>query len=208
MPDAQASSFDHGIQSGVSHRPATMVYSSSRAPSHDVHEHSDPERQRDLEEEQSGAELSYAARGQGDSNSGTPFYTGEILSDQQESGRLSQVKLMNRSGEEPCVTSLIDARESLPRHIMLKPNPPSALSPDDREFLQRKGALTPLRLNSHQQLLLAYFQHVHPLLPILHLDKLEEFEFPSRIPLNGMLLYWSMAVVAVNVRESSRIRKV
>ena len=115
---------------------------------------------------------------------------------------------MNRSGEEPGVTSLIDARESLPRHIMLKPNPPSALSPDDREFLQRKGALTPLRLNSHQQLLLAYFQHVHPLLPILHLNKLEEFEFPSRIPLNGMLLYWSMAVVAVNVRESSRIRKV
>lgn len=37
----------------------------------------DPERQRDLEEEQSGAELSYAARGQGNSNSGTPFYTGE-----------------------------------------------------------------------------------------------------------------------------------
>lgn len=37
----------------------------------------DPERQRDLDEEQSGAELSYAARGQGNSNSGTPFYTGE-----------------------------------------------------------------------------------------------------------------------------------
>ena len=182
-----------------------MAYSSSRAPSHDVHEHSDPERQRDLEEEQSGAELSYAARGQGDSNSGTPFYTGEILSDQQETGRFSQVELTNESGEEPGVTSLIDAQEPLPRHIMLKSHPPSALSPDDREFLQRKGALTPLDINSHQEVLLAYFQNVHPLLPIVHLNKQEEFEYPNAIPLSGMLLYWSMAVVAVNVRASSRI---
>ena len=88
---------------------------------------------------------------------------------------------------------------------MLKSHPPSALSPDDREFLQRKGALTPLHINSHQELLLAYFQNVHPLLPIVHLNKQEEFEYPNAIPLSGMLLYWSMAVVAVNVRASSRI---
>jgi hypothetical protein len=37
---------------------------------------SDPERQRDINEEQSGAEISFAARGKGDPRSGIPFYTG------------------------------------------------------------------------------------------------------------------------------------
>lgn len=38
---------------------------------------SDPERQRDINEEQSGAEISFAARGKGDPKSGVPFYTGK-----------------------------------------------------------------------------------------------------------------------------------
>ena len=64
--------------------PARPSYSSGhKAPSMTQVDHAprrlDPERQRDLEEEQSGAELSHAARSQGNSNSGTPFYTGERL---------------------------------------------------------------------------------------------------------------------------------
>ncbi|KZM27311.1 DNA binding [Ascochyta rabiei] len=123
----------------------------------------DPERQRDLDEEQSGAELSYAARGQGNSSLGTPFYT----------------------GEQPGVTSLFDTQEPIPRHIMLRPAPPSVLSRDDRDFLQRKGALKPLLLYSHREFLRAYFHHVHPMLPILHLARLQEFEFPESIPLHA-----------------------
>src|SRR5690242_2906419 len=94
----------------------------------------------------------------------------------------------------------MDVQESLPRHIMLKPNPPNALSQADWDFLQHKGALTPLQMRSHQELLRAYFHHVHPMLPILHLSKLHDLEVPDAIPAHGMLLYWSMAVVAVNVR--------
>lgn len=90
---------------------------------------------------------------------------------------------------------------------MLKPNPPSILSQDDREFLQRKGALSPLLLYSHQELLRAYFHHVHPMLPILHLSRLRDFELPDVISLHGMLLYWSMAVVAVNVSYKRRWHK-
>jgi hypothetical protein len=37
---------------------------------------SDLERQRDINEEQSGAEISFAARGKGNTGSGMPFYTG------------------------------------------------------------------------------------------------------------------------------------
>ena len=93
----------------------------------------------------------------------------------------------------------MDVQQPLPRHIMLKPSPPSALSQADHEFLQRKGALSPLLTYSHKELLSAYFRHVHPMLPILHLAKLQDLEFPDAIPPHGMLLYWSMAVVAVNV---------
>lgn len=66
--------------------PARPLHSSGSecgAPSMAQSDHtprrSGPERQRDLEEEQSGAELSHAARSQGNSDSGTPFYTGERL---------------------------------------------------------------------------------------------------------------------------------
>lgn len=82
---------------------------------------------------------------------------------------------------------------------MLKSNPPSVLPQADIEYLQRKGALTPLLASSHEQLLRAYFHHVHPMLPILPLSKLVEMRLSDTIPLHGMLLYWSMAVVAVNV---------
>lgn len=82
---------------------------------------------------------------------------------------------------------------------MLRPSPPSVLSQTNREFLERKGALSPLLLYSHRELLRSYFHHVHPMLPILHLSKLQDLAEPLSIPPNGMLLYWSVAVVAVNV---------
>lgn len=56
--------------------PAPIASNTATALPDNIQAQFDSERQRDLDEEQSGAELSYAARGQGDSNSGTPFYTG------------------------------------------------------------------------------------------------------------------------------------
>lgn len=102
-------------------------------------------------------------------------------------------------GEQPGVTSLIDVQQPIPRHILLEATP-RALARADYEFLQRKGALTPLHEYSHRELLRAYFHHVHPMLPILHLAKLQDFEVHDSIQFHNMLLYWSMAVVAVNVR--------
>ncbi|KAH6625113.1 fungal-specific transcription factor domain-containing protein [Boeremia exigua] len=166
----RASSSSHANRVHTPRQPVLLAVSKS------IDDGFNPARQRDLHEEQSGAELSLAARTKGDSNSGTPFYT----------------------GEQPGVTSLIDVHEPLPRHIMLKSNPPRVLSQDDRDFLYRKGALSSLQMYSHQELLLAYFHHVHPGLPILHLSKLLELKSPDAIPTHGMLLYWSMAVVAVN----------
>lgn len=55
-----------------------MAFDEAHTLHHTADTRLDPERQRDLDEEQSGAELSYAARGQGNSNSGTPFYTGNV----------------------------------------------------------------------------------------------------------------------------------
>lgn len=99
---------------------------------------------------------------------------------------------------------MIDVDEPLPRHIMLRSDPPSALSQADIEYLQRKGALAPLLPSSHEELLRAYFHHVHPTLPILPLSKLGALRSPDAIPIHGMLLFWSMAVVAVNVSHKAK----
>lgn len=112
---------------------------------------------------------------------------------------IKSLKLKPWAGEQPGVTSLIDVQEPLPRHIMLRPNPPNLLSQADHEYLQHKGALSPFLGYSHQELLRAYFHHVHPMLPVLHLAKLQDMGTPDSIAPQGMLLYWSMAVVAVNV---------
>ena len=64
----------HGIRPS-----APLPFDATNVPHDNVNTPFDLERQRDLEEEKSAAELSYAARGQGDSNSnsGTPYYTGK-----------------------------------------------------------------------------------------------------------------------------------
>lgn len=68
---------DYAPQAHGSRTPAPVAFGTANAPTNSADAGFDLERQRDLEEEQSGAELSYAVRGQGDSNSGTPFYTGK-----------------------------------------------------------------------------------------------------------------------------------
>lgn len=91
---------------------------------------------------------------------------------------------------------------------MLRSNPPSVLPQADIEYLQRKGALALPLPSSHEHLLRAYFHHVHPMLPILPLSKLGEMRSLAAIPQHGMLLYWSMAVVAVNVSPSDEAGRV
>lgn len=69
----------------------------------------------------------------------------------------------------------------------------------DYDYLRHKGALTLLDKSSRRELLRAYFHHVHPILPILDLSKLPELENLTANPSSGMLLFWAMAVAAVNV---------
>ena len=73
----RVSSAEYVPQVQGSRAPSAVAFNRADTLPNDTGTQLDLERQRDLEEEQSGAELSYAARGQGDSNSGTPFYTGK-----------------------------------------------------------------------------------------------------------------------------------
>lgn len=108
-------------------------------------------------------------------------------------------------GYEGCCASA--RRVDAPRHIMLRSNPPGVPSQADTEYLQSKGALALLLPSSHEKLLRAYFQHVHPMLRILSLSKLGEMRSTDTITLHGMLLYWSMAVVSANVSYTDELEE-
>jgi hypothetical protein len=168
---------------------------------------SDLERQRDINEEQSGAEISFAARGKGNTGSGMPFYTGTYNLCPFKRILFDFSKLNFILGENPGVTSIInvssESQQAMPRHILLNPAPTVSISQVDHDYLRRKGALTLLENFSRKEILRAYFHHVHTILPVLDLSKLPELENITASPSSNMLLFWAMAVAAVNVGKAN-----
>ena len=85
-----ASSVDRSLPENMAHSvsPDSALQTNSRAASSYSHAdsigalgdatiaHSDPERQRDIDEEQTGAEISSAANRNAGTDAGVPFYTG------------------------------------------------------------------------------------------------------------------------------------
>jgi hypothetical protein len=115
-------------------------------------------------------------------------------------------ELTAASGENPGVTSIINVssepQQPMPRHILLNSMPAVSISQIDHDYLRRKGSLTLLDDSSRKEILRAYFHHVHAILPILDLSKLPELENITGSPSSSMLLFWAMAVAAVNVGPS------
>ncbi|EEU37832.1 uncharacterized protein NECHADRAFT_1812, partial [Fusarium vanettenii 77-13-4] len=147
--------------------------------------HSDPGRQRDIEEERSGAEISSAATGQGIVNSDCLFYL----------------------GEQPGATSVIDVcshpQKPIQRHILLRSAPPVTISQQDSDYLKQKGVFNLPQPSSRREILRAYFHHVHPILPVLDVGVLQNLHEPVYVSSSDLLLFWSMASVAVNFVPSS-----
>ncbi|KAJ4863563.1 fungal specific transcription factor domain-containing protein [Trichoderma breve] len=125
-----------------------------------------------------GAEISSAALGQSN-QAGRPFYTGEA----------------------PGFTSVLDAcspsQQPVARHILIS-EAPISLSAQDREYLQYKGVFTLPQKSTCNELLRAYFHHVHPMMPIVDATVLLKFHETGKASEWNLLLLWSMFFVAAN----------
>ncbi|UKZ45915.1 hypothetical protein TrVGV298_000109 [Trichoderma virens] len=125
-----------------------------------------------------GAEISSAALGQSNQAARAPFYTGEA----------------------PGFTSVLDAcspSQPVARHILIS-EASISLSAQDREYLQYKGVFTLPQKSTCNELLRAYFHHVHPMMPIVDATVLLKFHETGKASEWNLLLLWSMFFVAVN----------
>jgi hypothetical protein len=80
------------------------------------------------------------------------------------------------------------------------------MSEVDRDYLQAKGVFSLPCEASRRELLQAYFHNLHPILPVLDVGILNRLQNPEGISIPELLIFWSLASVAVNVSILSAIR--
>jgi hypothetical protein len=110
--------------------------------------------------------------------------------------------LMLELGEAPGFTSILDAcspsQQPVARHILIS-EVPISLSDEDREYLRSKGVFTLPQKSTCNELLRAYFHHVHPIMPVVDASVLLKLHQTGKASEWNLLLLWSMFFVAANV---------
>ncbi|KAJ5423810.1 Transcription factor, partial [Penicillium cf. griseofulvum] len=139
-----------------------------------------PEYSRGQEEEQTGVEIATKVLGKNNQPGQAPFYTGD-------SPGFGAVFDICTPSEQP-----------LSRHIMLNSKTSVSLSPEDKAYLQYKGVFNMPRKETCDELLRAYFHHVHPIMPVIDGTTLPRL-YPSGDgqPYN-LILLWSIFYAAAN----------
>ncbi|KAE8374677.1 fungal-specific transcription factor domain-containing protein [Aspergillus bertholletiae] len=132
------------------------------------------------DEERNGDEIAAAALGQPRRVGEVPFYTGD------------------RTGPASTL-DICSPGHSLPRHCLIPANnQTTTLTDDDRDYLQKKGAFTLPKPDTCEGLLRAYFYHVHPIMPVIEVDSILNYQHQGRLGDCNILLLWSVFFVAVN----------
>ncbi|OGM48902.1 C6 transcription factor [Aspergillus bombycis] len=131
------------------------------------------------DEERNGDEIAAAALGQPRRVGEVPFYTGD------RTGPVSTLDICSPD-------------HSLSRHCLIPSNSQTTLSDDDRDYLQKKGVFTLPKPNTCESLLRAYFYHVHPIMPVIEVDSILNYQHQGRLGDCNILLLWSVFFVAVN----------
>lgn len=114
------------------------------------------------------------------------------------------IMLMLELGEAPGFTSILDAcspsQQPAARHILIS-EAPISLSDEDREYLRCKGVFTLPQKSTCNELLRAYFHHVHPIMPVVDASVLLKLHQTGKASEWNLLLLWSMFFVAANVSK-------
>ncbi|KAB8235430.1 Zn(II)2Cys6 transcription factor [Aspergillus alliaceus] len=139
-----------------------------------------PDDNRSLDEERTGAEIATTALGRNRRAGQAPFYT----------------------GESPGFGSVLDLcsppQQPVQRHILLQPKTSIPLSAEDRDYLQYKGVFNMPRSDTCDELLRAYFHHVHPIFPVVDATTFLKTYPSGESNQCNLLLLWSMLFVAAN----------
>ncbi|KAE8147144.1 C6 transcription factor [Aspergillus avenaceus] len=135
---------------------------------------------KNLDEERTGTEIATAALGRNKRTGQAPFYT----------------------GESPGFGSVLDLcsppQQPVPRHILLQPKTTIQLSDEDRDYLQHKGVFDLPQRDTCDELLCAYFHHVHPVMPVVDATTVLNPYPGGESNQCNLLLLWSMFFVATN----------
>jgi hypothetical protein len=94
-------------------------------------------------------------------------------------------------------------RQPVQRHILLTSKTSTFLSPEDKEYLQYKGVFSLPQRETCNELLRAYFHHVHPLTPVVDATTLPHLYPTGDNQQHNLLLIWSIFFVAANVKPIS-----
>ncbi|KAJ5742768.1 uncharacterized protein N7511_011169 [Penicillium nucicola] len=131
------------------------------------------------EEEQTGVEIATKVLGS-NKNGQAPFYT----------------------GDSPGFGGVFDIcsspRQPIQRHILLTSKTSTNLSSEDKQYLQYKGVFNFPRKETYDEILQAYFHHVHPLTPVIDVSALPHLYPTGDNQQHNLLLLWSICFVATN----------
>ncbi|OQE71575.1 hypothetical protein PENNAL_c0104G01697 [Penicillium nalgiovense] len=132
------------------------------------------------DEEQAGVEIASKVLGKSNKTGQAPFYT----------------------GDSPGFGAVFDicspADQLATRHILLTSKTSASLSPEDKAYLQYKGVFNMPRKDICDELIRAYFHHIHPIMPVIDATTLPHL-YPSGDgqPYN-LILLWSIFYAAAN----------
>ncbi|KAJ5630005.1 hypothetical protein N7528_003662 [Penicillium herquei] len=136
-------------------------------------------------EEQTGMDLALAALGQSQNIGQVPFYRGD------------------QTGPTYAL-DICFPEESLPSHMLTPSHSRPPFSEAEINYLQSKGALSLPGKESCDALLRAYFYNVHPIMPVIQVDHILDYQVNERLHEYNILLLWCTFFVAINASKISQ----
>lgn len=97
--------------------------------------------------------------------------------------------------------NLCSPEQSLPRHFLIPSKAQEPQGSEDKRYLEFKGVYSFPKQSTADDLLRAYFHHVHPIMPIVEADIILDYHRRRRLYDYNVLLLWSIFTIATNVKS-------
>ncbi|KAL7785170.1 fungal-specific transcription factor domain-containing protein [Trichoderma ceciliae] len=134
----------------------------------------------DADEERVGVEIVEVALGHPRRAGQIPYYIGE------------------QTGGPTSIMHICTTNQAIPKHLLMPAAKQTVLTQDDKAFLRSKGVYSFLSDTTCDSMIRAYFQNVHPIMPVLEADKLLEYHRSKRLHEYNLVLLWSFVVISCN----------